>query len=358
MGAFCFRQADRVVVAGRRRAPRRTPGPRDATSSSSARLRLRRSRRGALAGPALTTWSPPRSSSLRPAERMARRLAGRSLGLVLSGGGARAFAHSGSRGTRGGRSRRRQGRRHEHGSLRAGDGRLGWTTEEWSDVCGTSHEAVRRSATTRAPPSLIRARRAEAMLRRLFGDMPWKSSRGRCSPRAPTPQRSDGRATRTGPLVEAVGSSMAIPGLVPPVSHGAQLLIDGGVLNNLPIDLMAARRARAGPRRSTSCAESASRSGRRARALRCRPFSRRSPGRRCLVASSARGEPRSGADRDHAGCTGIALRDFRQLDRAVEAGRRAAEEALAAGVKESSSPRSLRQALRRQSLPRWLGDLW
>ena len=32
---------------------------------------------------------------------------------------------------------------------------------------------------------------------------------------------------------------MSIPGLVPPLSRSGRLLVDGGVLNNLPIDAMA-----------------------------------------------------------------------------------------------------------------------
>ena len=33
---------------------------------------------------------------------------------------------------------------------------------------------------------------------------------------------------------------MSIPGLVPPLSRPGRLLVDGGVLNNLPVDVMAA----------------------------------------------------------------------------------------------------------------------
>jgi NTE family protein len=40
-----------------------------------------------------------------------------------------------------------------------------------------------------------------------------------------------------GPLVEAVLASTAIPGLFPPVPRGDQLLVDGGVLNNVPVDV-------------------------------------------------------------------------------------------------------------------------
>lgn len=36
----------------------------------------------------------------------------------------------------------------------------------------------------------------------------------------------------------AIRSSVSIPGVLPPVPHGDDLLIDGGVLNNLPVDVM------------------------------------------------------------------------------------------------------------------------
>ena len=44
---------------------------------------------------------------------------------------------------------------------------------------------------------------------------------------------------RRGSLIEAVGASMSIPGLAPPLSRSGRLLVDGGVLNNLPVDAMA-----------------------------------------------------------------------------------------------------------------------
>ncbi|MFK7896546.1 MAG: cyclic nucleotide-binding and patatin-like phospholipase domain-containing protein [Myxococcota bacterium] len=43
---------------------------------------------------------------------------------------------------------------------------------------------------------------------------------------------------RRGNLARAVRASVAIPGVLPPVPEGEDLLVDGGVLNNLPIDVM------------------------------------------------------------------------------------------------------------------------
>ena len=46
---------------------------------------------------------------------------------------------------------------------------------------------------------------------------------------------------RTGPVVDAVYPSLAIPGVFPPVATtDGRLLVDGGVLDNLPVETMAA----------------------------------------------------------------------------------------------------------------------
>jgi NTE family protein len=50
--------------------------------------------------------------------------------------------------------------------------------------------------------------------------------------------RAESVVHRNGPLSEAVLASSAIPGLLPPVQNGDDLLVDGGCLNNLPVDLV------------------------------------------------------------------------------------------------------------------------
>jgi NTE family protein len=42
---------------------------------------------------------------------------------------------------------------------------------------------------------------------------------------------------RRGSLVKAIRATSAIPGVMPPVPDGDHLLVDGGVLNNLPLDV-------------------------------------------------------------------------------------------------------------------------
>jgi NTE family protein len=46
---------------------------------------------------------------------------------------------------------------------------------------------------------------------------------------------------RAGPLWRALRASVALPGILPPVTFHGHLLVDGGLMNNLPVDVMAER---------------------------------------------------------------------------------------------------------------------
>jgi NTE family protein len=48
---------------------------------------------------------------------------------------------------------------------------------------------------------------------------------------------------RSGMLWRALRASVALPGILPPVTHHGHLLVDGGVMNNLPVDVMRTRLA-------------------------------------------------------------------------------------------------------------------
>jgi NTE family protein len=43
---------------------------------------------------------------------------------------------------------------------------------------------------------------------------------------------------REGAVWRALRASVALPGILPPVTHHGHLLVDGGVMNNLPVDVM------------------------------------------------------------------------------------------------------------------------
>lgn len=333
---FCTRQADRVLLVATAPPPAALPAVQDcdvALLGAPTRETIAAWRAAiSLCGHHVVPEDDPNA-----ARRVARRLAGRSLGLVLSGGGARAFAHLGVLEvlTAHGFTVDRVGGT-SMGAFVSGMVALGWTPERMLETCRV--EVAQRapfSDYTLPRYALIRARRAESMLRRVFGDVAVEEL-----PRPLFTVSADllsGRMVvhREGSLVEAVGASMAIPGLAPPVSHGAQLLIDGGVLNNLPIDLMVADEP--GPvvavdvMRRIAIDELAAVPG------SSMPSILETLSRATVLGSIERAEANRGLaciviapDVQH-----VSLRDFRRLDSAVEAGRRAAEEALAAGAEET-----------------------
>ena len=174
------------------------------------------------------------------AARVARRIACRSLGLVLSGGGARGFAHIGAIAaiTEAGHQIDRLGGC-SMGAFIGAMAALGLEPEEIRDRC--HEELVRKTPFndwTVPRVALIRSRKAGRMLERIFGELQVEEL-----PRPLFTVSADLLSSRTvvhrrGPLLEAVGASMSIPGLVPPLARGGKLLVDGGVLNNLPVDLM------------------------------------------------------------------------------------------------------------------------
>ncbi len=253
---------------------------------------------------------------------------------MLSGGGARAFAHVGvlevltAEGIVidrfGGTSM---------GAFVAGLAALGWTPEQMIGTCNA--ELARRapfSDYTFPRHALIRARRAASMLWRVFGDVAVEQLSRPLFTVSADLLSSRMVVHRTGPLAEAVGASMAIPGLAPPVPRHAELLVDGGVLNNLPIDVMTA--GEAGPVIAVDVMRRLEGDPTQVALL---PTILETLSRATVLGSVERAE----SNRELADLLitpdvqEITLRGFRHLDRAVDAGRRAAEEALAAGAKEA-----------------------
>lgn len=175
--------------------------------------------------------------------RIVRLLTGRAVGLVLSGGGARGFAHLGVvRALR------------EHGvpiDLAGGTSMGGilaaGVAADWTDA--ELVERFRRSFVDTNPladftlplVSLVAGRKVGRLLRREFGDIDIED--------LPLPffcvssNLTTGQIAvhQHGPLWRWLRASVAIPGVLPPVFHAGQVFVDGGTMNNLPVDVMRAR---------------------------------------------------------------------------------------------------------------------
>lgn len=175
-------------------------------------------------------------------QRLARFIAGRAVSIVLAGGGARGFAHI--------------------GVLRA----LKEANVPFDYVAGTSMGGIvaaglamewdlddiaarMRSVFVETNPlsdftlpliALFKGRKVSNLLKANFGDVRIEDL---AKPYfCVSSDLTSGRdyVHRTGLVWRALRASVAVPGILPPVTMDGHLLVDGGVMNNLPVDVMAA----------------------------------------------------------------------------------------------------------------------
>ncbi len=248
---FCVRQADAVVLVSRSDVE---PHEVDATDDPARQPDV------VLLGPdpgparraawvAVTdAWqlTVTDDGALDPGLRaLADRLAGRSLGLALAGGGARAFAHIGVL-----RELSDAGLSVDRvagssiGSVIAALHASGLDGEELEATCYA--EFVRRSPFSdwQLPAqSLAKGHRVRAALVRAFGDEAVLEGLPHQLHTVSTDLVMRTRQVhRRGDLVDAVSASVRLPVLFAPIpDDSGRLLVDGGVLDNLPADLLMER---------------------------------------------------------------------------------------------------------------------
>ena len=239
---FCLRAADRVVLVAGTSAPgedlpTRAQGGDLVLAGPTPSRQERRAWHAALEPLSTHVIAPAWTPDLRA---LAARLCGRSLGLVLGGGGARGFAHLGVIEVL-----------EEHGI-------------QVDRIAGTSMGAVVAAAKatflsaemvdaniyeffvrnnplgdfTLPVKGIIRGRRTvtgleEGFLGHYIEDLPIEF---RCVSVDLLNRRK--KVHDRGPLAEAVGASLRIPGLYPPLLHDGSLHVDGGVLDNLPVSAL------------------------------------------------------------------------------------------------------------------------
>ena len=180
------------------------------------------------------------SSDLRP---VAARIARRSVGVVMAGGGARAFAHLGVLEVledAGIAVDRVAGA--SQGSIVAAAYATGVNARTATEMC--YEEFVRQNPYndyTVPTTSLVRGRRTEKALRRQLTGIHIEELPRQFRCVSTDLQSRSTYVHRSGELTSAVMSSISIPGLFPPRRDGDRLLVDGGVLDNLPVRVLTER---------------------------------------------------------------------------------------------------------------------
>ncbi len=247
---FALRHADRFLIFARQDARPPRPFTLTLTEESPARkfrlVDLAMLHEGAKSG-SVADWVDAvdahrvfNVSGPRTMERVARAIAGCSVGVVMSGGGARAYAHIGAvkalRERRvpidflGGASM---------GAVIAACVAMGWDDQEI--------EMRVRDAFVSSNPlgdhvmpvvALTRGQRVEERLKRHFGDMLIEDMAVPFYCTSSEMTRGVTRIHRRGLLRDALRASISLPGILPPVVTKGELLVDGAVMNNFPTDLM------------------------------------------------------------------------------------------------------------------------
>ncbi len=175
--------------------------------------------------------------------RLARMITGTGCGLVLGGGGARGLAHLGviraleEAGVPidvvGGTS---------IGAIMAGLYARGLSDSERVRVVSTIARHGRRLVTPTLPLVALSAGRyvdrilAEHLTTAPIEDLPWRFF---CVSTSLT--RAEEVIHERGPLWAAVRASLALPGVWPPIYAAGDLLIDGGAIDNVPVEVMRGR---------------------------------------------------------------------------------------------------------------------
>jgi NTE family protein len=173
-------------------------------------------------------------------DRLIRYFQGRSIKLVLSGGGARGFAHLGVYKALveldipvdfvGGTSA---------GSLMAGAMAMGWS---YNTAKVNSYQALVKNNPLNdyhfPLVSFLKGKRFRNTLDKHFGNTQVEDLISPFYAVASNFTKSKIEILNRGSLVFAINASMALPAILPPMVKGNSLLMDGGLMDNLPFEYM------------------------------------------------------------------------------------------------------------------------
>jgi len=252
--SWCVRQADRVLLTARSNG-----NPAQSTISSSQLDRhaseLRPRRELVLLSQTDETpcgtdkWLAAYSvdghhhvnlSSRASLQRLTRRITGRAIGLALGGGGARGFAHIGVLRALeeagipidmiGGTSM---------GSVLAAQYAFGLSPADMLSLNQKAWIAGKPLGDKTIPViSFVKGRNLQRMLHGMFGDTLIEDLRRDFFCVSSNLSRAEPMIHRSGMVRDWTYASAALPGIALPAIYKGDLLVDGGVLNNVPADVV------------------------------------------------------------------------------------------------------------------------
>jgi NTE family protein len=172
--------------------------------------------------------------------RLARTMSGKSVGLVLSGGGARAYAHIGVI-----KALREAGCPIDFvggasmGSIIGAGVACGWSDEEIDRRIRKAFVESNPLSDYRLPVvALVKGNKVDARLKEHFDDLLIENLALPFFSVSTNLTQGTFRVHTQGLLREALRATISLPGILPPVISDNQVLVDGAVLNNFPVDVM------------------------------------------------------------------------------------------------------------------------
>jgi NTE family protein len=248
----CCRQADVILLAACAASPC-TPWPPwpqsivSAATTRGARIELALLHDGTVTTGAAARWlaAIPRMQHHHLVDdgdyaRVARLLSRRGVGLVLSGGGARGFAHLGVI-----RALREAGVPIDFiggssiGSIIAAGVAMGWSDDEMRMRYHRGFVETNPVNDYTVPViALTRGRKVKRLLEREYGATLIEDLRRPFFCISTDLKSGQIFEHNQGSVAHALRASVAIPGVMPPVSHGDMVLVDGATINNFPVDVM------------------------------------------------------------------------------------------------------------------------
>lgn len=248
----CLRQADRVLIVGRAAADP-APGRLEhalAAMKLPVRCELVLLHDAGVSRPERSlAWLAPREvaahhhlrlGNLRDEARLARRVSGQAVALVLGGGGARGFAHIGVL-----RALAESGVDIDMvggtsiGSVIAAACAFGLTTDEQTELARSFASRSKLMDRTLPIVAMMKGEKLVRLYRMVFGDTAIEDLWTPFFAVSSGLSRAEVVVHERGPLWHAVRGSTAVPAIFPPlVADDGEVLVDGNVMNNMPLDIM------------------------------------------------------------------------------------------------------------------------
>lgn len=247
----CVRQADRVLIVGRaggdpavsRVENDMTPMPKKGQMELvlvHPKETVRPTGTGAwLANRDVRTHHHVRLGNQEDLARLGRRLRGQALGVVLGGGGARGFVHVGAI------------RALEEAGIRPdiiGGASMGALIGGLYASDRTDHEIVKLAQRVASPKGLFdytlpftsffKSDKVSRAMQDFYGDLMIEDLWRPFFCVSTNLTKAEPVIHRTGLLWRAIRASIAIPGIFSPMVHEGDVVVDGGIMNNFPIDVM------------------------------------------------------------------------------------------------------------------------